>query len=506
VLPTGQRTRLPRKGLLLLALVAVAGCFGGGSEGDGPAVATIGSTVHAEDWELTVTGLQRATSLAGSEGRVFRPPPDQTFLVVAFALHAAGAKHERTISSNGASLVGTDHVVYPAVGGGEGPVCANCVFDLSTDAKEISLKFVFLVGERSARQSFAFRYDKRSPAFALSLAGAPDPHVVEVKGTSPPIRGGVWRTVTPGGKTRCARGAPYAFLVRRADPEKLLVYFGGGGGCFDYRSCAPATALFNDRVAELDEPNTPNAGIFDATNARNPFRRYTIVYIPSCTGDVHIGNKTTTYKGPGGREVRIHHRGLVNARAALSWAYRNVPAAREVFVTGCSAGSVASIVYAPYLIKHYPNASVTQLGDSNAFVFHRPVNLAEDWRAQASLPAWIPALRKMASRFTMARYYTAVARFYPRNAFAQFNFAEDPTQAEFYGAVGGDPSEFPAALRASLRRISDGATNFRCFLAFGAGHCILGDVSFYNEQTGGAALRGWVARLARGRPVSSVKP
>lgn len=239
---------------------------------------------------------------------------------------------------------------------------------------------------------------------------------------------------------------------------------------------------------------------------KNPFRRYTIVYVPSCTGDVHIGNKTTTYEGPGGREVTIHHRGLANTRAALSWAYRNVQDARRVFVTGCSAGSIASIVYAPYLSEHYPQARVTQLGDSNAFVFHRSINLAENWRAEASFPGWIPALRRLAANFTMARYYTAVARFYPRNAFAQFNFAEDSTQAEFYAAVGGEPNEFPAALRASLEAIRLGAPNFRCYLAPGANHCILGDSSFYKEKVGATPLRKWVGDLERGTPVANVVP
>lgn len=216
----------------------LAGCFGGGSGRDGQAVATVGSPVRAESWELTVTNFRRADSLAGSEGRVFESAPDRTFLVVHVVLRAVGAKHERAVSSKAASLVGSDGVLYPAVGGGEGPVCANCVFALSTDTSEIALKFVFEVGEESAGQSFAFRYDKHSPAVAVSLAGPPDPRVLEITGTPAPERASAWATVSPGGATGCARGAPYAFFVRRGDPTKLLVYFGGGGGCFDYRSCA----------------------------------------------------------------------------------------------------------------------------------------------------------------------------------------------------------------------------------------------------------------------------
>jgi hypothetical protein len=84
--------------------------------------------------------------------------------------------------------------------------------------------------------------------------------------------------------------------------------------------------------------------------------------------------------------VTIEHRGLVNVRAALAWAFRHVAAPRAVFVSGCSAGSVAWLVYAPYPIEHYRRARVTQLGDSEAFVFPRPVNLEADWNAAGSRP------------------------------------------------------------------------------------------------------------------------
>lgn len=124
---------------------------------------------------------------------------------------------------------------------------------------------------------------------------------------------------------------------------------------------------------------SPQGGTSSRPNhPENPFRDHTFVFIPYCTGDVHWGNNVQTYRDRPGREIVIHHKGFVNASTALRWVYVRFPSPRSVFITGCSAGSVGSIAFAPYVIQQYPNARVAQLGDSLAFVFHRPVNLHTD--------------------------------------------------------------------------------------------------------------------------------
>jgi hypothetical protein len=183
-----------------------------------------------------------------------------------------------------------------------------------------------------------------------------------------------WQRVEPGGTTRCARGGKYAFWFRKGDPEKLLVFFQGGGGCFDVTTCSPGSVWFDDRVGFEDDPEASAGGVLDFASAENPFADYSMVYIPSCTGDVHVGSRVVEY----GSSLRVHQKGWLNAQAALEHAYREAPDAEEVFVTGCSAGSVGSALHADGILRRYPDARVTQVGDSLAFVFHRPVNL-ESW-------------------------------------------------------------------------------------------------------------------------------
>jgi hypothetical protein len=305
------------------------------------------------------------------------------------------------------------------------------------------------------------------------------------------VEPGVWTKVFPGGKSRCARGGRYAFWLRRGDPRRLLVFFQGGGGCFHPRSCAVGSTWFDDSVDDLDSPQW-QGGVLDLKRAANPFRGWSVLYIPSCTGDVHVGTRLVDYG-----TVRVHQKGWWNARAALARAYREFPRPDVVFVTGCSAGSVGSAFHFDAIARHYPRARLAQLGDSLAFVFPRPVQL-NDWGTHSVFP---PFFRIGSRRWTMAEFVERLARAHPRRTIARFNHASDDVQERFYAALGDAPSGFEPRLRAAEARLKR-LPNYRSFLACGGGHCALPTDEFYSLQVGRVRLRDWVARLAAGRNVS----
>ncbi|HZB59549.1 MAG TPA: hypothetical protein VFA73_10225, partial [Actinomycetota bacterium] len=126
----------------------------------------------------------------------------------------------------------------------------------------------------------------------------------------------VWERVEPGGRTRCGRGGRFAFWARMGAPDRLLVFFEGGGGSWDYRSCARGAGMFDDRVDAGDDPSRA-AGVLDLDDPRNPFNGWSALFVPSCTGDVFAGDAVRTYRAADGRAVTVHHRGHVNASAAL---------------------------------------------------------------------------------------------------------------------------------------------------------------------------------------------
>jgi hypothetical protein len=313
-----------------------------------------------------------------------------------------------------------------------------------------------------------------------------------------------WQQVNPGGRTLCGRGGPFAFWTRLADPRRLLVYFEGGGFCWDYRSCRADAALFKDQVSDRDNPARHGTGILDLAQPGNPFRDWSVLYIPSCTGDLYAGDGTRTYTSADGRSVSVHHHGHVNATAALDWAFRRVPRPAQVVVVGCSAGSIGSILHAPRIIEQYPDARVAQLGDSLGYLLGDPGDLPP-WRGYAVLPDWLPAVRALGrARLTMPRFYDAVAGSYPGATFAQVNFRRDAVQRAYFAAGGGRPQDFDRALLGNLAEIRDTASNFRSCLLDGSGHCALSSGEFYRLRSGQVALRDWVADLAAGRDVASV--
>jgi hypothetical protein len=315
-----------------------------------------------------------------------------------------------------------------------------------------------------------------------------------------------WQQVRPGGGTLCGRGGPFAFWARLASQERLLVYFEGGGFCWDYRSCAPAASLFKDRVTDSENPALHGQGILDLTHPDNPFRDWSVLYVPSCTGDLFAGAGTRTYRSADGRTVSVHHRGHVNASAALAWIFHRVPRPNRVVVAGCSAGSVASILHAPRIIERYPDARVAQLGDSLGYLFSNAGDLRA-WRAAARLPDWIPAVRALGrERFTMPGLYHAVAGRYPTSTFAQVNFRRDAVQRAYFEAAGGRPEDFDRALLGNLAKIHAGTPNFRSCLLDGSDHCALPSDGFYRLRSGGTNLRDWVADLAEGRDVPDRSP
>jgi hypothetical protein len=321
-----------------------------------------------------------------------------------------------------------------------------------------------------------------------------------VSRTTQPVDGS-WHFIHGRGKTGCARGRPFGFWTRLQNLRRLLIYFEGGGGCFSYETCAPGSRWFDPVVNRMDDPRRWAVGILDLTDPRNPFRDWSIVFIPSCTGDVFLGSTDHTYRR-GRREVTIRHRGWFNAEAAVHWAFRAVPHPDRVFVTGSSAGSVGSAFHAPEVIDHYGPRRTAQLGDSLAFASPRPMKLTE-WHGLQHLPSWMrdePDVQP--GRYRMVAFLTHLAHHYRRVTFARFDYRSDRVQRLFYG-VGGNGPTFSASLVLDERRLLREAPGYRSILACGSGHMVLPSRRFYSLTVRGEPLRAWVARLAIGQPVES---
>ena len=329
-----------------------------------------------------------------------------------------------------------------------------------------------------------------------------------------------WNTFEPGGETTCSDGSTFRFFARPGNPEKLLVYLMGGGGCWTGATCdrdlqptytiqAPEQLI----EAKAGEPRPERAmnGIFDYTRPENPFRDYSAVFIPYCTGDVHLGDNTLSYDAPATDEheahaVEVHHRGRKNVAAALDWAYETFDAPKQIFVTGSSAGSIPSPLYAYEIKNHYPNARVTQLGDGSGGYRRLPgASLPHTQWGTLDTIKHIPYFAEMTD--DQLRYedlYIAAAKAHPDVQFAQFDNAEDAVQLRFLSITSPDVAGLQDLLDKNRLDITNEVANFTAYTAPGDGHTILGTGKLYTESVGGVTFLDWLTRLAEGEAVETV--
>lgn len=314
-----------------------------------------------------------------------------------------------------------------------------------------------------------------------------------------------WQEIAPGGDTLCARGDAYKFLVHAGDPQKILVTFAGGGACWDEFTCADKQ-IFTDTVEKTYWPINNKTGIYDLNNNANPYKGWTQVYVPYCTGDIHLGSADVKYNDGNGGTYSIHHRGGTNARAVLDWLANKYPTAAEVNVDGCSAGSYGSIFWTPKIAEQYKTARILQFGDSGAGVTDSL--FFSVWGIDPNLPHWIPGLDPKYidwQKFSLADVYRGIAKYYPQAKFSQFNHDRDRIQIFFYAATGGSATDWRERMFKSMEDISMSSSNFRYFVAPGKQHCTIVNPSFYSTKSDGVDLAEWLKKAISGQDSKNVK-
>lgn len=339
---------------------------------------------------------------------------------------------------------------------------------------------------------------------------------------------GVWVKLVPQAaqvdgellKATCSKApgskADFHFWAKRGKVNKLVVFFEGGGACWDNGTCSfPITAstpagvpaLYKAEILPSDNPTT-YGGIFTADDARNPVKDWTQVYVPYCTGDIHGGSKTSTYThAVTGQAFQIEHRGADNFRIILAWMRQNI-APEQVLVTGSSAGAYGAVAHYPRVRAAWPGATAALLGDAGQGVVagsfdasrHNNWNFQLDAGVYGASPQTIPS----------AELVRRLAASYPGDRFAQYTTATDLVQMQFYdimangltGTQGTACTAWTQGMLAGLAENQKGA-NFRSYMAAGTTHTLLrgrsqgatGVPLFFEETSTGVPFTTWMGGL-----------
>jgi Pectinacetylesterase len=339
---------------------------------------------------------------------------------------------------------------------------------------------------------------------AAAASSAPSPASAPVESApAGSASASAWTQIVPGGDCECADGSEFSFWVRRADPTKVVFFLQGGGACFDAATCSFTDGVYSVTADADDNPGLDPAGVLDDSRPNNPFAGWSVVFVPYCTGDVHLGDAVHEYAP----DLTVHHKGLVNGRAAVSYLADNFPDAEQVVVIGESAGSVASPLYGGLVADALPDAHVTVFGDgSGGFPDVPGVNtlIGGLWGVQNDPPPWPGLLALTPEEWSFPNLWVQAGRQHPNIVMSRFDYAFDATQEFFTGLAGLDGSQLMQLMDDNEARIeSDGVTQ-HSYTAPGDDHTLVRKDEFYTMTVDSTALVDWVTDLVDGADVPDV--
>jgi hypothetical protein len=331
------------------------------------------------------------------------------------------------------------------------------------------------------------------------------------------------RTYTPTCSGFPGTDPKFSFWAKRGTSKNLVVYFEGGGACWDNTTCsfpigsglpAPAPQFFVPAIPAGASPANLD-GIFKLDNPANPVRDWSFVYIPYCTGDIHLGSADVTITNAGpllppGATFTIKHRGFDNFIVVLDWIKKSFgrPGDRpaQVLVTGISAGGYGASANFPYIQEAFPQSRMFVIADASQGVTTPGFNAwnpgAESWNPQ--LAPWVYGESSVLPGADLLRI---AAEAYPRAKVSQFTTNLDTVQIgfysyqkSFYGPGGSCPVPAPdwnQQMLATLGAYASQVDNFRYYLAEGTYHTIMSSSRFYVEKSPGIVFRDWVAGMLK---------
>lgn len=305
-------------------------------------------------------------------------------------------------------------------------------------------------------------------------------------------------------ESRCGNGAATGIGVNLTDrSDDVFVFFNGGGACWDVNTCFVLKSAVNIEsgytAASFAADPVPQADAFDRDRTDNPLRDMSWVYIPYCTGDLHAGDKVTTYSALG-QTRDVHHVGAANAQRFLARLGPTFAAAGRVFVSGASAGGYGAQLNFHRFATAFPDAQLHVLSDSGPLVQPYGGRLGEmnaAWDLQAP-----PDCADCATSFP--RWFDHLVQTYPATRFGLLNYDADQVIHTYWAYPIGN--SFFDALSVFVTDHYEPPANTAAFILAGTQHVLLGNL-FTLTTPGGVRLQDWVAAwIDGGETWATVRP
>lgn len=355
-----------------------------------------------------------------------------------------------------------------------------------------------------------------------------DDQVVMDTTVSPNVDNTQFTTITPANPTtylgqqftpECMDESTYSFFVKRGSVNKLVMYYQGGGACWDQFTCSVPLCDTTVDPSGSDNPNDAvnHYGFGDLSNTLNPFKDWNIVFVAYCSCDIHYGDAVQDYP------LHVVHHGFHNAKVAEKWAREHFVNPEMVFVTGSSAGAYGAVFNAPLLEKVWPASQFRVLGDAGNGVITTDFleNEFSNWNFTANLPPYIPGVvESITSGSGMVAYTEAVASYFPNTLWAHYATAFDGGtggQTGFYNVMLNPGNVFEwlnwwdASCAFNTHMVDQATTtaadvalendNYRYYIGSGSRHTMWGSNKVYTDTTGNVPLIvDWINAMLIGSP------
>ena len=228
------------------------------------------------------------------------------------------------------------------------------------------------------------------------------------------------------------------------------------------------------------------------------------MFVPYCTGDIHLGDADHDY----GDGLVVHHKGYVNAKAGLDYLVENYADASEVFVTGSSAGGVPAPLFAGLASDELPDAEIAALADaSGAYPDNPPVNeaIGSLWGTYNNVPDW-PETEGLEPRdYSIPGLFVQRRPARPRPPLRPLRRRLRRDPAAVLDPVGHQRRR-PLRHHPGQRGRHRGrrACRSASYIAPGTDHTILGDDALYDLEVEGTSFLDWLTGFVDGETLDDV--
>ncbi|MCK6547608.1 pectinacetylesterase family protein [Myxococcota bacterium] len=279
--------------------------------------------------------------------------------------------------------------------------------------------------------------------------------------------------------------------------SNVLIFMNGGGACWDQLTCIFLNTAAHGPFGAAQFAQLASGigvGPFRRDDPENPFRDWSWVFVPYCTGDVHGGQNVVNY---GSTAPMYHHTGHANMLAYLARLAPTFPAPAKLVLSGSSAGGFGASFNYPAVRSYWTTGQVYLLDDSGPALSgsYIPAGFRSAWYTQWRIDLILDPLCGAACQTDLSAAYTAMSLAYPNDRFALLSSMQDEVIRNYFAQ---SPANFEMGLRALAQDVLDPLPNFAYFFVPGSSHTMLGNPEDFTSN--GTPLKTWLRQLVTDDP------